>query len=228
MASCPADAIKNDAPGTRRPPARFSSTRHVRRRRIRPGGAPADAGDDRVLRGARQGALKDDDHERRWYADFLDFVARERIFATMLTPAGDGGGDAERWDTWRICEFTEILGFYGLAYWYTWQVSILGLGPIWMSANEAARAARRASCSRTARSSPSASPRRRTAPTSTRPTWCSTPRRRRRLPRQRRQVLHRQRQRGGDGLDLRPPRRRRGPDDYVFFAADSPAPERTS
>ncbi|NQU30804.1 MAG: acyl-CoA dehydrogenase, partial [Anaerolineae bacterium] len=30
----------------------------------------------------------------------------------------------------------EILGFYGLAYWYTWQVSILGLGPIWMSGNE--------------------------------------------------------------------------------------------
>ena len=32
-----------------------------------------------------------------------------------------------------------MLGFYGLPYWYTWQVSILGLGPIWMSANEAAR-----------------------------------------------------------------------------------------
>ena len=24
------------------------------------------------------------------------------------------------------------LAFYGLAYWYTWQVTILGLGPIWM------------------------------------------------------------------------------------------------
>ena len=48
-----------------------------------------------------------------------------------------------------------------------------------MSENEAAQAARRASCSRTAASSPSASPRRRTAPTSTRPTWCSRPRRRR-------------------------------------------------
>ena len=49
-----------------------------------------------------------------------------------------GYGDADaRWDTWRICEFNEILGFYGLAYWYTWQVSILGLGPIWMSKNEA-------------------------------------------------------------------------------------------
>jgi acyl-CoA dehydrogenase len=85
-------------------------------------------------RGKRK--LKEDDRDRVWYADFLDFVKRERIFATLLTPAGYGGADC-RWDTWRICEFNEILGFYGLAYWYTWQVSILGLGPIWMSANEA-------------------------------------------------------------------------------------------
>jgi acyl-CoA dehydrogenase len=85
-------------------------------------------------KGKRQ--LKNDDRERLWYADFLEFVKRERIFATLLTPAGYGDADA-RWDTWRICEFNEILGFYGLAYWYTWQVSILGLGPIWMSQNEA-------------------------------------------------------------------------------------------
>ena len=80
--------------------------------------------------------LKEDDHARVWYADFLEFVKRERIFATMLTPAGYGD-PASRWDTWRICEFAEILGFYGLQYWYTWQVSVLGLGPIWMSRNEA-------------------------------------------------------------------------------------------
>jgi acyl-CoA dehydrogenase len=76
-----------------------------------------------------------DYHAHVWYADFLEFVKRERIFATMTTPAGHGAEDA-RWDTWRICEFAEILGFYGLPYWYTWQVSVLGLGPIWMSANE--------------------------------------------------------------------------------------------
>src|SRR5262249_35133419 len=72
------------------------------------------------------------------YADFLDFVGRERIFATISTPAGHGAPDA-RWDTWRICEFAEILGFYGLQYWYTWQVTVLGLGPIWMSRNDAAK-----------------------------------------------------------------------------------------
>ena len=34
--------------------------------------------------------LKEDYHARVWYADFLDFVQRERIFATMCTPAGYG------------------------------------------------------------------------------------------------------------------------------------------
>jgi acyl-CoA dehydrogenase len=82
--------------------------------------------------------LKEDYHARCWYADFLDFVKREKIFATMCTPAGYGKADS-RWDTWRISEFAEILGFYGLQYWYTWQVSVLGLGPIWMSRNEAVK-----------------------------------------------------------------------------------------
>ena len=79
--------------------------------------------------------LKEDDLNRVWYADFLDFVKRERIFATLLTPAGYGGKEY-RWDTSRLCAFNELLGFYGLCYWYTWQVTILGLGPIWMSGNE--------------------------------------------------------------------------------------------
>ena len=84
-----------------------------------------------------RGKLKKDDHERTWYADFLRFQQERRLFARLLTPARYGGGDPERrWDTYRNCEFNEILGFYGLCYWYTWQVSILGLGPIWISDNE--------------------------------------------------------------------------------------------
>jgi acyl-CoA dehydrogenase len=76
-----------------------------------------------------------------WYGDFIDFLASERAFATLLTPARDSGGDPDkRWDTWRNATFNEILGFYGLPYWYAWQVTILGLGPIWQSDNEVARA----------------------------------------------------------------------------------------
>ncbi len=80
--------------------------------------------------------LKQDDHERKWYADFLKFVKKEKVFATLLRPTA-GSEDEVRWDTYRNCAFNEILGFYGLAYWYTWQVSILGLGPIWISQNSA-------------------------------------------------------------------------------------------
>ena len=84
--------------------------------------------------------LKKDDRERVWYADFLDFVKRERLFSRLLTPSAYGGDDAAcRWDTHRNCAFNEITAFYGLHYWYTWQVSILGLGPIWMGQNEAVK-----------------------------------------------------------------------------------------
>ena len=81
--------------------------------------------------------LKKDDRERVWYADFLDFQRGNQIFATLLTPSAYATNPDCRWDTYRNCEFNEILAFYGLHYWYTWQVSILGLGPIWQSPNEA-------------------------------------------------------------------------------------------
>lgn len=82
--------------------------------------------------------LKSDDHDRVWYADFHEFSKKEKLFATFLTPQGYGSSVC-RWDTYRNCALNEVLGFYGLSYWYTWQVSILGLGPVWMSDNEAVK-----------------------------------------------------------------------------------------
>lgn len=83
-------------------------------------------------------ALIDTYIDRAWYGDFLEFAAKEGLFAEFLTPSS---ADADkRWDTARIAELNEILGFYGLGYWYTWQVTILGLGPVWQSENEAVRA----------------------------------------------------------------------------------------
>lgn len=84
--------------------------------------------------------LLEQDRERIWYADFLEFLKRERVFATLLTPTAEGGGDPDkRWDTRRIAMMSHILGFYGGQYWYAWQVTILGLGPIWQSSNAEAR-----------------------------------------------------------------------------------------
>ncbi|WP_433729648.1 acyl-CoA dehydrogenase family protein [Actinoplanes sp. CA-051413] len=78
--------------------------------------------------------------DRAWYGDFLDFAAKEGLFATFLTPAADGeGAPDKRWDTARNAALSEILGFYGLGYWYTWQVTVLGLGPVWQSTNAIAR-----------------------------------------------------------------------------------------
>ncbi|MFZ1983329.1 MAG: acyl-CoA dehydrogenase family protein [Desulfatitalea sp.] len=79
--------------------------------------------------------LKDDYEKRVWYTDFLDFLKKEKIFAHLLTPSRYGDANC-RWDTFRNCDFNEILGFYGIPYWYAWQVTILGLGPIWMGHNE--------------------------------------------------------------------------------------------
>ncbi len=80
--------------------------------------------------------LLSDDLEATWVSDFLDLIKRERIFATFLTPSEYGAGDPnKRWDTSRNAALSEIFGFYGLAYWYAEQVTILGLGPIWQSDN---------------------------------------------------------------------------------------------
>jgi acyl-CoA dehydrogenase len=85
--------------------------------------------------------LTRDDQAAEWYGDFVAFLREARAFAILLTPARNAGGDpGKRWDTARNAAFNEILGFYGLEYWYAWQVTILGLGPIWQSENEAARA----------------------------------------------------------------------------------------
>ncbi len=82
--------------------------------------------------------LLEDHRQRVWYEDFLEFIKNEKAFATLLTPPSYGDADS-RWDTFRNVPFNEILAFYGLPYWYTWQVTMLGLGPIWMSGNEEAK-----------------------------------------------------------------------------------------
>ncbi len=84
--------------------------------------------------------ILDDDLKAQWPAEFVEFVKREKLFATFLTPSefADGNPD-KRWDGARNAALAEILGFYGLTYWYTEQVTILGLGPVWQSENKDAK-----------------------------------------------------------------------------------------
>jgi acyl-CoA dehydrogenase len=84
--------------------------------------------------------ILDDDLAAQWPADFVEFVKQEKLFATFLTPSEFAGGDPnKRWDAARNAALSEILGFFGLTYWYTEQVTILGLGPIWQSENKDAK-----------------------------------------------------------------------------------------
>jgi acyl-CoA dehydrogenase len=81
--------------------------------------------------------LLDDYNKKVWYREFVDFIGKEQIFAKLLTLKEYADGDPDcRWDTCRNSEYSELLAFYGLGYWYCFQVTILGLGPIWMSPNE--------------------------------------------------------------------------------------------
>lgn len=80
-------------------------------------------------------SIKEDDQQCLWYDDFINFLKDEQIFADLLTPSGYGGPEA-RFDLSRVCEFSEVSAFYSLAFQYCYQVSILGLGPIWMGDNE--------------------------------------------------------------------------------------------
>lgn len=82
-------------------------------------------------------SLKEDWHEKTWNHDFVEFMKQHKVLATLMTPQAYGEG--ARWNTLRNVEFAEIAAFYGITYWYTFQVSMLGLGPIFNGDNETAK-----------------------------------------------------------------------------------------
>ena len=82
--------------------------------------------------------IKQDDREGVWYQDFLDHVCNHQVFYKLLG-LPDESNQEGRFDMWRNLKMNEVFGYYGLSYWYTWQVTILGLGPIWMSKNKKAQ-----------------------------------------------------------------------------------------
>jgi len=82
-------------------------------------------------------SIKKDWHDKTWNYDFVDFMKSGQVLAKLMTPAGYG--ENTHWDTLRNVEFAEIVAFYGITYWYTFQVSMLGLGPVFNGDNEAAK-----------------------------------------------------------------------------------------
>jgi len=82
-------------------------------------------------------SLKADWHGKVWNHEFVDFMKEQQVLATLMTP--QGYGENACWNTFRNVEFAEIVAFYGITYWYTFQVSMLGLGPVFNGDNEAAK-----------------------------------------------------------------------------------------
>jgi alkylation response protein AidB-like acyl-CoA dehydrogenase len=90
-------------------------------------------------------ALKTENNDAIWYTDFLDLLRRTGAFALAGTPAEvglllDAPTSTARWDTARNNDLGELLAWYSLDHWYAWQVTVLGLGPFWMSGNAQAKA----------------------------------------------------------------------------------------
>ena len=79
-------------------------------------------------------SIKKDWHDKVWNHSFVEFMKENQVLATLMTP--DGYADDAAWNSRRNVEFAEMVGYYGVTYWYTFQVSMLGLGPIFNGDNE--------------------------------------------------------------------------------------------
>ena len=82
---------------------------------------------------------KESYHAHEFCQDFQKFVTDEGIFETLFLPKGYGSDPNQYYSTYRMYEFSEICGFYGGAYWYTYHVSTLGLDPVFLGDNEEAK-----------------------------------------------------------------------------------------
>lgn len=82
---------------------------------------------------------KEQYHEREFCTDFQEFVTKAGFFETLFLPSGYGSDPDQYYSTYRMYEFSEICGFYGAAYWYTYHVSALGLNPVLLGDNEDAK-----------------------------------------------------------------------------------------
>jgi acyl-CoA dehydrogenase len=81
-------------------------------------------------------ALKEEDRREAWYADWVEYQARHRLYATLLTPAAysSAGG---RFDLRRLTRLVEAFAYFSPAHAYSLQVTFLGFFSILMGTNEA-------------------------------------------------------------------------------------------
>jgi acyl-CoA dehydrogenase len=80
-------------------------------------------------------ALKQEDRQEEWYADWIDYQARHGLYAGLLSPQRYSSL-GHRFSVSRLVRFLEVFAYFSPAHGYSLHVSFLGLFPILMSDNE--------------------------------------------------------------------------------------------
>ena len=80
-------------------------------------------------------ALKHEDREELWYQDWIDFQAKNGLYASLLSPR-QYSNRGHLFSLRRLTRFLEIFTYFAPAHAYSLHVSFLGLFPILVSANE--------------------------------------------------------------------------------------------
>jgi len=80
-------------------------------------------------------ALKQEDRAEAWYADWIDYQARHKLYAGLLSPQRYSNL-GNRFSLGRLTRFLEAIAYFSPAHGYSLHVSFLGLFPILMSSNE--------------------------------------------------------------------------------------------
>jgi acyl-CoA dehydrogenase len=80
-------------------------------------------------------ALKREDSQEDWYQDWIDYQAKHKLYASVLSPArySSLGG---RFSILKLTRFLEAFAYFSPAHAYSLHVTFLGLFPILMSSNE--------------------------------------------------------------------------------------------
>jgi acyl-CoA dehydrogenase len=81
-------------------------------------------------------ALKQEDLHEDWYPDWIDYQAKHRLYASVLSPERYSSF-GNRFNLLKLTRFLETFAYFSPAHAYSLHVSFLGLFPILMSSNEA-------------------------------------------------------------------------------------------
>jgi acyl-CoA dehydrogenase len=98
-------------------------------------GDPATARLAEFFRKKGLAALKEEDRNEQWYEDWLEYQARHRLYAMVLSPKKYSTLGFE-FDLLRLTRFLEVFGYFSPAHGYSLQVSFLGLHSILMGTND--------------------------------------------------------------------------------------------